>query len=366
MANFYDDSPELASAYNLPEVYNSPDSPTLNSTQNHRTLERHTSQAQNQGQHQHQHQHQQPQQAWSPLHSNHSPLRPLPLSLPPPPPPPPKQPIVSIQQDELPYGSTRQRQTLDSSAPSALHHYSENPGSSGPPYPPGPRGNRRHGALLRGGSRLVLVLSILCAILGAAVVGLAAGTGVVAGRYADTSARLESLSSSYSLLESHARTAAPTATGGAQPVATSLSSMTNGCSDKDEKTTGTRFVSKFHERPSFTMFCNSDTQNGPLTAVFAGTFDTCMEACGSWNNYNDFNNFTSPNCNGVTFVPGWLNLTRATADRASGSCFLKAGLNRTTLVQPTLEMEVHSALLEDKVGSDPNSKRNAPLLVSSF
>jgi hypothetical protein len=362
MANFYDDSPELARAYNLPEVYNPPESPTLNSTQSHRTPERHISQAQ----YQTHHQQPQPQQEWSPLHSNPHPLRPLPLSIPPPPPPPPKQPIVSIQQDELTYGSARQRQTLDSSAPSALHHYSENPRSSGPPYPPGPRGNRRHGVLLRGGSRLVLVLSILCAVLGVAVVGLAAGAGVVAGRCADTSVRLESLSSSYSLLENHAQTAAPTATGGPQPTGTGFSGVTNGCSDKDEKTTGTRFVSKFHERPSFTMFCNSDTQNGPLTAVFTGTFDTCMEACGSWNNYINFNNFTSPNCNGVTFVPGWLNLTRATADRASGSCFLKAGLNRTTLVPPVSEMEVHSALLEEKVGSGSNDKRNVPVLINTF
>jgi hypothetical protein len=168
------------------------------------------------------------------------------------------------------------------------------------------------------------------------------------------------------LLENHAQTAAPTATGGPQPTGTGFSGVTNGCSDKDEKTTGTRFVSKFHERPSFTMFCNSDTQNGPLTAVFTGTFDTCMEACGSWNNYINFNNFTSPNCNGVTFVPGWLNLTRATADRASGSCFLKAGLNRTTLVPPVSEMEVHSALLEEKVGSGSNDKRNVPVLINTF
>lgn len=54
---------------------------------------------------------------------------------------------------------------------------------------------------------LVFLLSIVIAVLYAAVVGLSAGTGVIASKHSDTNSK-------------------------------SFSSLDNCCSDKDEKTTG--------------------------------------------------------------------------------------------------------------------------------
>ncbi|KAI9167141.1 Homeobox protein 4 [Paramyrothecium foliicola] len=260
---------------------------------------------------------------------------------------------------------------MDSAAASTLHHYAADPREPGSHYPANSRGGG-NGAVHRSGSRLVLILSILCAILGMAVVGLAAGTGVVASRYVDTSIRLEHLSSSYSALESHPKTASsPSSTAtSAAPTATSFSEMTNGCSDSNEKTTGTTYTSKFLIRPTFTMFCNSDTVAGsnPLLSVFAGNFDMCMEACASWNNNIVVNNITADNCRGVSFIPNWFNISEAAISKAPGNCYLKPGpLNRTSLERPGGTVEVHSALLESSKnedqedGSASRKKRNVPM-----
>jgi hypothetical protein len=145
---------------------------------------------------------------------------------------------VYSKHDESIYGNNRQ--TMDSAAASTLHHYAAEPRESRPSYPASSRGD---GGVFGRSSRLVLILSILCGILGMAVVGLAAGTGVVASKYSDTSLKLEHLSSSYSALQAGSMTATSSATS-ATATPTDYSEITNGCSDNSSKVTGTTYTSQ--------------------------------------------------------------------------------------------------------------------------
>lgn len=92
---------------------------------------------------------------------------------------------------------------------------------------------------------VVFILSIIIAILSAAVIGLAAGTGVAASNYNDANSKLEALSASCSSMNATATTAADisaaTATAGAKK---DYSNITLGCSADDEKTTGTTYTPK--------------------------------------------------------------------------------------------------------------------------
>lgn len=94
-------------------------------------------------------------------------------------------------------------------------------------------GNKRRGGIC-GCTTIVFVLSVIIAILSAAVIGLAAGTGVAASNYNDANSKLEAMSSSYSSLQNAAATGTTTATAsGASSTSTSYSNITNGCSDED-------------------------------------------------------------------------------------------------------------------------------------
>ena len=110
------------------------------------------------------------------------------------------------------------------------------------PAPGSTAGIKKKGVIC-GCSLLVFVLAIIIAILSAAVIGLAAGTGVAASNYNNANSKLDALSASYSSLLGGDATTTGTATGtatsaSASATSTSYSNITNGCSDKDEKTTG--------------------------------------------------------------------------------------------------------------------------------
>jgi len=90
-----------------------------------------------------------------------------------------------------------------------------------------------------GCSLLVFILSCIIAVLSAAVIGLAAGTGVEANRANDATTKLAALSASVS---SAAATATKTSTTAA-PTATPWNDIDKGCTSDPDGVTGTRYTS---------------------------------------------------------------------------------------------------------------------------
>lgn len=94
------------------------------------------------------------------------------------------------------------------------------------------------------GISLVLLLSIVIAILSAAVIGLAAGTGVAANNYNNAKSQVQQLKASLSAAQARAT---PTSSGGGSSstsTATDWNSITNGCSDNPGDVNGTRYTSQ--------------------------------------------------------------------------------------------------------------------------
>ncbi|KAH7325690.1 hypothetical protein B0I35DRAFT_420968 [Stachybotrys elegans] len=217
-----------------------------------------------------------------------------------------------------------------------------------------------------GCSVVVLVLSIVIAVLAAAVVGLAAGTGVAVSNYNDANSRLDALRSSYSSLEevATARIVTPgtacessstttvssektpsSTSSNAVPSSTNFSEITNGCSDRAEDVEGTTYRVPAYNRPIFAMHCNRDASNGLLYAAFVPDFNRCMNACAAWNRYAT----SQPRCEGVAFVPAWTNFTAADQRSAQGNCYLKPGPQvAADLPRPRSGLEGHAAILVDE------------------
>ncbi|UKZ96791.1 uncharacterized protein TrAFT101_011567 [Trichoderma asperellum] len=199
------------------------------------------------------------------------------------------------------------------------------------------------------GISLVLLLSIIIAILSAAVIGLAAGTGVATSNYNDANSKLRVLSSSLAAAQAKA-TGTPTSSGSSSQgtsVPTDWNSITNGCSDNPGDVTGLTYTSQSFNNANFTMYCDKDTKSGsPVFSVFAGNFNGCMDACAGWNTYNT----TKGKCVGVSFIPEWSVLATALAGHAPGDCYLKpAPLSKANLTAPNIGGgEIHSALLISK------------------
>ncbi|KAI1460287.1 hypothetical protein F4805DRAFT_388865 [Annulohypoxylon moriforme] len=196
-----------------------------------------------------------------------------------------------------------------------------------------------------GCSLLVFTLSVIIAILSAAVIGLAAGTGVEANRANSAEARLASM------------TGSPTTVTVSAPTSTSsdFSNVDKGCSTNSASVTGTTYASQFFNRPSFKIYCNSDAPNNPLSSLFVGNFDDCMDACASYSFYipSDFTNITRSNnatCAGVSYIPAWTNRTFALEGNAPGNCYLKPGpQNQTALNNPNIGgSAVHAAILSSE------------------
>ncbi|KAL6890909.1 hypothetical protein GGI43DRAFT_387363 [Trichoderma evansii] len=198
------------------------------------------------------------------------------------------------------------------------------------------------------GISLVLFLSIIIAILSAAVIGLAAGTGVAASNYNNANSKLQVLSSSLAAAQAK-QTGTPTSSGSSSSTsgAVDWNSITNGCSDNPGDVTGLTYTSKSFKNANFTMICDKDTNSlSPVYSLFAGNFNGCMDACAGWNFYNT----TKGKCVGVSFIPSWSVLATALAGNAPGDCYLKpAPLSKANLTDPNIGGgEIHTALLISK------------------
>ncbi|KAI1638690.1 hypothetical protein F4809DRAFT_599318 [Biscogniauxia mediterranea] len=191
-----------------------------------------------------------------------------------------------------------------------------------------------------GCSLLVFILSFIIAVLSAAVIGLAAGTGVEASRANAAEAKLAALN------------AAATSSSSTPSSTPDFSSIDRNCSTDSSGVTGTNYTTYFFGRATFRIYCNSDTPNAPLQSFWVANFDDCMDACASYSWYipSDFsNNSTSGNatCAGLSFIPAWTNRTFADLGSAPGNCYLKPGpQNSTGLTNPNVGSAVHAAILQ--------------------
>ncbi|KAI1430294.1 hypothetical protein F5Y12DRAFT_15385 [Xylaria sp. FL1777] len=172
---------------------------------------------------------------------------------------------------------------------------------------------------------LVLILSVVIGALSIAVIGLAAGTGIQANRANNAESKLAA-----QLMIDH------------------------GCSKDPDSVTGTQYTSSFFSRPTFKIFCNSDAPNSPLTSLFVGTFDDCIDACASYSwytsgNFPDVSSSANFTCSAASFIPDWTNRTVAQGANAPGNCYLKPGpQNTTALTHPNPNgPAVHCAIMPD-------------------
>nr|UOS85817.1 hypothetical protein [Hypoxylon rubiginosum] len=134
---------------------------------------------------------------------------------------------------------------------------------------------------------------------------------------------------------------------------TGFSDVDKGCSTNSAGVTGSTYTSQFFNRPTYRIYCNSDAPNTPLSSLFVGNFDDCIDACASYSFYIplDFSsNRTSGNatCAGVSYIPAWTNRTFAFDGDAPGNCYLKPGpQNQTALNNPNIGgSAVHAAILD--------------------
>lgn len=191
---------------------------------------------------------------------------------------------------------------------------------------------------------LVFILSCIIALLSAAVIGLAAGTGVEAHRANDATDRLASVSSS---LSAAGPTKTTTVTAGATP--TSFNDLDKGCSNDPDGVSGTGYTAFFLlGNRNFTVYCNRDAVGDPLLSLFARDMDACIDACSAYSNYmpNRFGNSKNTTCGGVSFIPLWTEKDKAANGTAPGNCYLKPtpqSFNNLTI--PNIGTECHAAIL---------------------
>ncbi|KAK9422495.1 hypothetical protein SUNI508_00358 [Seiridium unicorne] len=190
---------------------------------------------------------------------------------------------------------------------------------------------------------LVFILSTIIALLSAAVIGLAAGTGVEASRANDAEASL-------SAIKAGGAAATTTVTAPAAASTGDFNALDRNCTSNSNGVTGTTYTSSFFNDATYTIYCNQDTPNTPLQSLFVGNFDDCMDACSSYSDYmpSNFPNSTATNstCAGVSFIPAWTNRTTAVDGTAPGNCYLKPGvLNSTSLYSPTSGEETHAGIV---------------------
>ncbi|KAK2614396.1 hypothetical protein N8I77_001229 [Diaporthe amygdali] len=208
-----------------------------------------------------------------------------------------------------------------------------------------PGGEKKKGTIC-GCTSIVFVLCAIIALLSAAVIGLAAGTGVEASRANSAENRAAELSSSLASATS-AATATGTA-GSSSATSTSFAALDRNCSADPTAVTGTTYDAfSLYGNYSFTIQCNKDTKGGPLIALFAADFDTCMDHCASYSNYLPKmfgSNNTNTTCGGVSFIPLWTTKPAALKGGAPGNCYLKPK-QTGDLDDPNIGTECHAAVL---------------------
>ncbi|KAK8080373.1 hypothetical protein PG997_008191 [Apiospora hydei] len=209
------------------------------------------------------------------------------------------------------------------------------------PLPSDLGGRRKESPKIMGCSVVVFTLAAIVAILSAAVIGLAAGTGVEANRANTAESNLAALRANMTNNSSSG------AEGG------SYNAITLGCSSNPVGVSGTTYTSKFFDQSSYQIACNKETPIAPLQGIFVGNFDDCIDACASYTKYTleNFANTTSntnKTCSGVTFVPGWTDRQTALKGFAPGNCYLKPGpQSKSKLTVPNNGQETHSAIRID-------------------
>ena len=114
------------------------------------------------------------------------------------------------------------------------------------------------------------------------------------------------------------------------------------------------YCSIVFDRPTYQIYCNSNTPHAPVYSLFVADFNDCIDACAHWSFYAPLafeNNGTSAavnqTCAGLSFVPLWTDRTKAVEGTAPGNCYLKPGptIERKDLMDPNAGTAVHSALL---------------------
>lgn len=115
---------------------------------------------------------------------------------------------------------------------------------------------RRNKGLLCGCTTLVFILSAIIAILAAAVVGLAVGTGVEANRASTAEAKVSSMSSA------RATVTATTTAASSSASSTSFADLDSNCSGNPSGVNGTTYNS---------FSCESPSYNSPVR-VFSGHY----------------------------------------------------------------------------------------------
>ncbi|KXX78127.1 hypothetical protein MMYC01_200863 [Madurella mycetomatis] len=197
----------------------------------------------------------------------------------------------------------------------------------------------------------VLMLSILVGILAAAVIGLAAATGVMAKRVSDA----ESLNAQLGLVETcpppttTTTTTTTTATALGSPITVAVDDITNGCAAENEKISGTTYTTELYGKVTFARYCNLETRHFPFYALAAASFEACLDACAAWSqvgpNLMGADNINAT-CAGAHFVPLWSNKTEALRRNARGNCFLKPGpQSRGALKSPSMGTTCHSGIV---------------------
>lgn len=117
-----------------------------------------------------------------------------------------------------------------------------------------------------GCSLIVFILSCIIGVLAAAVIGLAAGTGVEANRAATAETQVEELKSSLAFMATTPTSASETAT--ATAVANTWDHITNNCSSNADSVTTKTYTTQFFNKVTFTMYCNRDTPISPIMSLF--------------------------------------------------------------------------------------------------
>ncbi|KXX80276.1 hypothetical protein MMYC01_203615 [Madurella mycetomatis] len=191
-----------------------------------------------------------------------------------------------------------------------------------------------------GCSFLVFVLSCIIALLSAAVIGLAAATGIEAQRANSAASSLAALNASVM---------ASATTSGAVPLPTAVGVIDDGCSDDPAGVDRTVYTSfRLFGELRFTRYCNRDAPNSPLLSMFTADFGTCMDACAAYTSYlpQTFGNTENLTCEAVSFIPAWTDRVTADAGDAPGNCYLKGGpQTEEELTIPRIGVDCHAAIL---------------------
>ncbi|KAK4148350.1 hypothetical protein C8A00DRAFT_19811, partial [Chaetomidium leptoderma] len=205
----------------------------------------------------------------------------------------------------------------------------------------------------------VLILSIIVGVLAAAVVGLAAATGVMAKRANEAQSANAQLAVDGTCPPVTATTTTTTTAtaimtspdGTSSPIAVEVVDISNGCDDKNQRVTGTTYTTPIFNKITFVKYCHSQPKQFPIYGMISPTFEDCMDACAAWT-YRGRSVVGQKNanavCGGVRFVPAWRNKTVAYHINARGNCFLQAApQTKQDLETPALSQGVtcHAAVV---------------------